>query len=126
MLITPDLDAPLAIVEREYPRNDEIDNANERIYERAISDEERRSYGLDEVNGLYNLCTVKNTPHAITDRNIREITELINNDKFVYRDYRDIVGCEEDTDDKIQQNIADLVAEKVINPEKKRIIGRSF
>ena len=146
LLITTDLDNPLAIAKREYPRDPKADSLtvyryyrdNEdflrkerfNVYQEARVDENLRTYDprdrADKLNGWHHLCTVENKLIPVTTNNIKEVNQYIHDNWFEIRDYTIEFGDNTDVDYRLQKMMAVAIAKKIKNPTGEPVMGRSF
>jgi hypothetical protein len=146
LLITTDLDNPLAIAKREYPRDPKADSLTvyryyrdhedflrkERlnVYQEARVDENLRTYDprdrADKLNGWHHLCTVENKLIPVTTNNIKEVNQYIHDNWFEIRDYTIEFGDNTDVDYRLQKMMAVAIAKKIKNPTGEPVMGRSF
>lgn len=146
LLITTDLDNPLAIAKREYPRDPKADSLTvyryyrdhedflrkERlnVYQEARVDENLRTYDPryrdDKINGWCHLCTVENKLIPVTANNIKEVNQCINDNWFEIRDRTIELDNNPDVDYKLQKIMAVAIAKKIKNPTGEPVMGRSF
>ncbi len=137
LLITTDLDSPLAIAVKTYPHNQEIDNTSRAVpvsgdnifkctpghlYTIALREERsRRPGGTCDELGLYQLCTTKidlvsldpKVPEKIDelDETIFDLTSSLRRPNPPHWDMS--------LDEQVLGFMANLVAQKVVNPTRR-------
>lgn len=145
IILTTDPNNPLAVVEtttdvddwiRKYDRcivvarhgnyTSEIRSTGGARYFRPLTsiahdDNSNHKHGVKSVNGAFDLLNVQHQLIPIKNLDIDEDNTKIGSVRKKYLDFID-----GDFDKSVQSRIARLVAEKIINPEDKLVIGRSF